>query len=215
MHRDSKPAFVVDSRNDVPLQADFKPGVKVLSRKPAPTVIAKKDPALDIEQLSVEDEDDDEGGANKEPDLTPEARLLKAQREREEKQRKYDEARERLFGSSSQRPNSGSTSSSLAPSGAQRGSRGRGKGRGIGEARDGNSRLGSSAGTKQRQLYDPNEAKPGSANAQKKDTYNPESGRSTPIEEQVIRQPRGPDGSGRGGHGFADRGRGGPSQLVE
>ncbi|XDG10626.1 hypothetical protein ABKA04_010241 [Annulohypoxylon sp. FPYF3050] len=70
------------SRSDPPLATSFKPTVKVLSRKP-------------LQDAGDLDEED----SNKPPQLTPEEIQAKQQREREEKQRRYDEARAKIFGS--------------------------------------------------------------------------------------------------------------------
>ena len=128
--------------------------------------------------------------------------MAKAQKEREEKQRKYEEARQRLFGSSE--PTSGSTSPRKSASPAPRGAIDRGRGRGRGNKEN---RPGSSSGNKNKQLFDPNYTpKPDSVYIQKRDPELSVSGPSTPGEESIIRSPRGPDGSGRGGFGFANRG---------
>ena len=181
--------YFVQSRNEVPLQSDFKPSVKLLSRKPTPTVIARKDPVSGLEKLIVEDEDDDELDAFKPKVLTMEERQAKAQKEREEKQRKYEEVRERLFGASN--PPSGSNSpGSVTPPKS-----GRGRGKGSKDSRPSSS----SGGGKGKQLYDPNyNAKPTSSYVQRQWNAN-----SRPDEDQIIRQPKAPDGSGRGGFGFA------------
>ena len=177
---------------------------------------ATKDVTSGIGALTIDEDDDNEDEGKKQPALTPEERALRAQHEREEKQRKYAEARERLFGASSSNSASGSKPPSPAPAGASRGSRGKGKARNGGEARTGDSRPGSSTGGKSRQLYDPSYTpKPDSIYVQKKDAQTSDSGRSTPVDELIIRQPKGPDGSGRGGHGFANRGRGRQMQLGE
>ncbi len=97
------------AKDTVPLKMEFKPAVKVLSRKPVPTIAkpppsssGTKDVASGVAQLRVnegESDNDDDDGTKKEQ-LSAEERRLKAQRDREEKQRRYEEARERLFGSS-------------------------------------------------------------------------------------------------------------------
>ncbi|KAI0387411.1 hypothetical protein F5Y04DRAFT_274264 [Hypomontagnella monticulosa] len=212
------------ARSDPPLATGFKPALKVLSRKPTAASSAR-----DL------DEDDD---AKKTPQLTPEEIQAKQQREREEKQRRYDEARAKIFGTSttggsgvvSSNPSSGaSTPGAVTPprSAEGRGPRGRGGrggGRGAGahrhnesrgdreRDRDSNQRPGSQSGGG-RELYDPNYApKPGFQLERRGNSNSSEGGvplprRSTPREEdQVIRAPRGPDGSGRGGFGFARRG---------
>ncbi|KAI0152025.1 hypothetical protein F4776DRAFT_10002 [Hypoxylon sp. NC0597] len=208
------------ARSDPPLATGFKPAVKVLSRKP-------------VLGNSAPDEDEQD---KKVPQLTPEEILAKQQREREEKQRRYDEARAKIFGTGagagsglgSSNPSSGtSTPGAVTPprSADGRGPRGRGRGRGGGggghrhnESRgerdrdkDSNQRPSSQSGG--RELYDPNYSpKPGFQLERRGNNYNSDGGaplsrRSTPREEdQVIRAPRGPDGSGRGGFGFAKRG---------
>ncbi|KAI1761524.1 hypothetical protein GGR53DRAFT_22156 [Hypoxylon sp. FL1150] len=200
------------ARSDPPLATGFKPAVKLLSRKPAGAA-----------------NDNDEDDTPKAPQLTPEEIQAKQQREREEKQRRYDEARAKIFGASD--PSSGtSTPGAVTPprSADGRGPRGRGNrgGRGGGgggrhqrndsrgdRGRDGNSnnnggygpqRPNSQPGGGGRELYDPNyAARPGFQSR-----GNSADRRPTPREEdqQVIRSPRGPDGSGRGGFGFAKRG---------
>lgn len=156
-----------------------------------------------LEQLTIEDEDDEEDDSKQKP-MTMEERQLKALKEREEKQRKYEEVRERLFGTSE--PSSGIISSGTVtpPNARAPGDRGRGKGK-VGRE---NSRPSSGSANKTRQLYDPNyNDKPDSVYLQKREAQNSGSRPSTPAaEEGIIRSPRGPDGSGRGGFGFANRG---------
>jgi hypothetical protein len=159
--------------------------------------------------------------------LTPEEIRAKQQREREEKQRRYDEVRAKIFGESA--PSSGASSpGTVTPPRSSSGTgyqnqRGRGRGRGgRGTQPSGRSqqqhqspqqqqfaedvrRPGS--GFEPRGLYDPNaSAKPGRRGFDSA----PGSGRTSPREQDAarpaIRAPRGPDGSGRGGFGFARRG---------
>ncbi|KAL8931836.1 MAG: hypothetical protein Q9211_006705 [Gyalolechia sp. 1 TL-2023] len=193
--------YFLTSRTEVPLKSEFKPAMKVLSRKPA---TAKTD--LGVGQLSLDndDPDEDEDGA-KERVLTAEERQLKAQQERGEKQKKYEEARQRLFGvgNSSTQKSSGNTTPPRQ--------RTTGEFRGMSKSRgtpDGRHLVPSgSGGGPPRQLYDPNhKTNSESTHSQMKDKTPTPSGRSTPIEQQPIRPPRGPDGSGRGGFGFAPRG---------
>ncbi|KAI2472096.1 hypothetical protein F4781DRAFT_29663 [Annulohypoxylon bovei var. microspora] len=196
------------SRSDPPLATGFKPAVKVLSRKPL------------LDNADADEEDD-----KKAPQLTPEEMQAKQQRERDEKQRRYDEARAKIFGSN--QSSGTSTPGAVTPprSADGRGPRGRGRGGrgGRGEhrrndsrgdrdrERDNNQRPVSQSGGG-RELYDPNySAKPGLQPERRGNNYNNDGGaplsrRSTPQEEQAIRAPRGPDGSGRGGFGFAKRG---------
>ncbi|KAI0889410.1 uncharacterized protein GGS22DRAFT_70783 [Annulohypoxylon maeteangense] len=200
------------SRSDPPLATGFKPAVKVLSRKP-------------LQDAGDLDEED----GKKTPQLTPEEIQAKQQRERDEKQRRYDEARAKIFGSN--QSSGTSTPGAVTPprSADGRGPRGRGRGgRGGGgghrhnesrgdrdreRERDNTQRPSSqSGGGSGRELYDPNcSPKPGFQVERRGNNYNNDGGaplsrRPTPQEEQVIRAPRGPDGSGRGGFGFAKRG---------
>ncbi|EEY18774.1 conserved hypothetical protein [Verticillium alfalfae VaMs.102] len=94
----------VEATSNVPLASTFKPQVKVLSRKPPPTVARRVDPVTGaISQLSIRDDDDDDdeaGGRAKAVQPTPEEIRARQQREREEKQKRYDEARAKIFGES-------------------------------------------------------------------------------------------------------------------
>ncbi|KAI1107595.1 hypothetical protein F4804DRAFT_104758 [Jackrogersella minutella] len=203
------------ARSDPPLATGFKPAVKVLSRKP-------------VQDHGGDDSDEDK----KAPQLTPEEIQAKQQRELEDKQRRYDEARAKIFGTTTgSNPSSGtSTPGAVTPprSADGRGPRGRGRGgrggAGVGVGGGGGHRYNESRGDRDNnprpssqsgggQLYDPNyAAKPGVQPERRGNNYNNDGGaplfrRPTPREEdQVIRAPRGPDGSGRGGFGFAKRG---------
>lgn len=192
--------FFLSTRTEVPLKSEFKPAMKVLSRKPAAT-----GGALGAGQLLLDNDDqDDDEDVGKSRALTAEERQLKAQQEREEKQKKYEEARQRLFGvsDSSASRSPGNTTPPRQGSGASRGSS---KARGTRDTRHPASSGNDTSAP--RQLFDPSEsAKPESAHLHKKDHTPFVSGRSTPIEQQPIRTPRGPDGSGRGGFGFVPRG---------
>ncbi|KAG7131511.1 hypothetical protein HYQ45_009890 [Verticillium longisporum] len=191
----------VEATSNVPLASTFKPQVKVLSRKPPPTMARRVDPVTGaISQLSVRDDDDDDeaGGRAKAVQLTPEEIRARQQREREEKQKRYDEARAKIFGESN--PSSGATSPAGAGTvtpprpdarGGQRGGRGHDGGR-----RPGSRPETPRSGAETRELYDPNFApKPGNSPKDLQEQPRP-----------AIRAPRGPDGSGRGGFGFARRG---------
>ncbi|MCJ1479567.1 hypothetical protein MMC13_008253 [Lambiella insularis] len=190
--------YFVETRNDVPLKSDFKSTVKVLSRKPAPTVMARTDPVTGLEKLTIEDNDDDNEDETTKKTLTMEERQLKAQKEREEKQKRYEEAREKLFGASE--PTSSVTSpGSVTVPPARGGDKTRGKSKTGRE-----SRPSSSTGNKTRQLFDPNyTAKPDSIYVQKQEAQALTSRPLTPVHESVIRLPRGPDGT----KGFAGRGK--------
>lgn len=182
----------------MPLKQEFKPALKVLSRKP---VVQRIDPVTGLAKMTLDDDDDEEEQKKDQP--TPEELRLKAQREREEKQRRYDEARARILGS----PSGSSTPRTATPP-MEDGRPNRGKGRSRGGDRGGdrqeNRRPASQSGTKE--LFDPNYT-PKPVTLQRRNGDSSHSGRSTSRdEEQVIRAPRGPDGSGRGGFGFANRG---------
>ncbi|KAL2168291.1 hypothetical protein VTG60DRAFT_210 [Thermothelomyces hinnuleus] len=222
------PPFLPTMADQVPLTMPFKPPIKVLSRKPAPQVLAKRDPVTALEQLTLKEDEDDEGEEKKQPQESPEEIRKRQQRELEEKQRRYEEARAKIFGDSN--PSSGQSSprTGTPPSGGgegRQGHRGRGRGRG-GRGRDqdnsrqdrrqqNNQRQNSQQQNNQqpgatRELFDPGYSPKPGFNIQKRgDSYSQSGTRSNiPREEdQVIRAPRGPDGSGRGGFGFARRGR--------
>ncbi|MCJ1284729.1 hypothetical protein MMC26_004065 [Xylographa opegraphella] len=194
--------YFVETRNDVPLKTEFKPAVKVLSRKPAPNFIARTDPVSGLEQLTIEDDDDDDDDEGKQKTLTMEERQLKAQKEREEKQKKYEEVRERLFGASESSSAVNSTGAVTPPTARATGDRSRGKNKPSREPRPSSSNSG-----KSRQLFDPNyNAKPDSIYVQKKEGHLSGSRPLPRAEEPILRTPKGPDGSGRGGFGFAMRG---------
>ncbi|KAH0424119.1 hypothetical protein CcaCcLH18_11764 [Colletotrichum camelliae] len=123
------PLHFIDSQPSVPMATGFKPQVKVLSRKPAPQMIARRDPVTGLSQLSLADDDDDKT-AEKKPQLTPEEIRARQQRELEEKQRRYEEARAKIFGESN--PSSGASSPGTVtpPRGPGDGGRGSQRGRG-------------------------------------------------------------------------------------
>lgn len=177
----------------------------MLSRKPTPTLVKRFDPVTGLEKVTLDDGEDEV--EVRPAQLSPEELKQKTQRDREEKQRRYDEARARILGTPS--ASGGSTPGAVTPpteeGGRSRGGKGRGRGGGggaIGENRRPDSQSGS------KELFDPNYTpKPGGVSIQKRNGEGSRSGRSTPREEeQIIRAPKGPDGSGRGGFGFARRG---------
>lgn len=208
-----------------PLATPFKPAVKLLSRKPAPKSVLQKDPVTGLEKLVLVD-DDDEEAPKYQP--TPDEIRQRQQRELEEKQRRYNEARAKIFGGSSSGPSTGqATSGTVTPpgEGGRHNYRGRGRGGrgGGGDHRNNNSNARQEdqarrapttqqpatqqpAGT--RELYDPSYAPKPAFNVQRRGgDASPQSGSrsGTPraAEDQIIRAPRGPDGSGRGGFAFA------------
>jgi hypothetical protein len=192
----------------------FKPAMKVLSRKPAPQMIAKRDPVTGLQQMTLQDDDDDEESAVQE---TPEERKARQQRERDEKERRYAEARAKIFGEPKSGPPSGQSSPGnlTPPPGGEGRQNYRGRGRGRGGNRGGIQTLARADSQEkrpgQRELFDPSYApKPGFALQKRGEEASSQPGRSTTpkTEDQVVRAPRGPDGSGRGGFGFARRGGG-------
>ncbi|KAJ5183588.1 hypothetical protein N7492_001204 [Penicillium capsulatum] len=202
----------VETRAEVPLKQDFKPAVTLLSRRPQ---IATRQPASvdaatsGVGQLGLDCEDGDSDGDNKPPEPTPEERQAIALKNREEKQRKYEEVRERLFGSPSA-TNSGTSSpgSTTPPRQHQSGeSRGKGKGRGGPNSRE--KRDSSSASSKSRHLYDPGSpAKGNGPHLQRRERQQGDRSDSDKQQniQQPTRNPRGPDASGRGGFRFGNRG---------
>lgn len=138
-----------------------------------------------IEGLSLDDDDDEEGTKKR---MSPEERMQKAQKDREEKQKAYEERRRQLFG----KEESSTTQKPTPKSGSPRN---QSRVKGANESRPSSA----ASNTKSRQLFDPNESmKPEALRMQKRDQPN---GLKEPI-----REPRAPDGSGRGGFGFAPRG---------
>ncbi|KAL6717905.1 hypothetical protein ACLMJK_003990 [Lecanora helva] len=186
---DPQDNFFLRTHDVVPLKSDFKPAMKVLSRKPKPTPAAGSDPSAAMGQLNIEDDDSDDDA--KKDTMTAQERQEKAAREREEKQKKYEEVRQKLFGDENA-PTSRSSSSAKKDNHSRNQSRNK-------TPRD--SRPSSSASNTNRQLYDPNDTgKQGNSSVLKKEI------KPTPDEIQPIRTPRNPDNSGRGGFGFAPRG---------
>lgn len=177
--------------------------MKVLARKPQPKIASRADAADVQSKLILEDDDDSEEEHRKKAAQEYEERKARAIREREEKERRYQEVRAKLFGTdgSSSRPPSATPNES----GSRNSSRGKGRGGKQNHSRGSGSNDQSPArpGSQRKQLYDPNYTeKPTSAYVQRR-AAGDSSGRSTPIEEKPIRTPRGPDSSGKAGFGFA------------
>lgn len=148
--------------------------MKVLSRKPE-----------GIDGLSLDD-DDEEDGPKKQ--MTIEERAQKAQKDREEKQKAYEERRRQLFGKDE-------ASTAQKPTPRTGSPRNQSSAKGVNGSRPSSAM----SNTKSRQLFDPNESvKPDALRTQKQEMP------AKPIEP--IREPRAPDGSGRGGFGFTQRG---------
>ncbi|KAJ5089448.1 hypothetical protein N7532_008132 [Penicillium argentinense] len=202
----------VEARSEVPLKQEFKPTVTLLSRRPQ---IATRQTsssgdvdsaAIGVGQLGLDDGDSDEE-ANKPPEPTPEERQAIALKNLEEKQRKYEEVRERLFGSPSATTSGNSSPGSTTPPRQPQSGEGRGKGKGRGGGRE--KRDSSTASSRSKNLYDPsNTTRLNGSHPQRRERQ--QSNQNTPDKQsapqQPSRTPRGPDGSGRGGYGFGNRG---------
>ena len=187
---DPQDNYFLRTRDVVPLKSDFKPAMKVLSRKPKANTAAPTDTSLGLGQLGIEDDEDSDDDEKKNT-MTPQERQEKAAKDREEKQKKYEEVRQKLFGADGT-----SSPNSAAPSKKSGSPRNQSRNK---TAKD--SRPSSSASNRTRQLYDPNDAgKLGTSSVLKNET------KAAPNEIQPIRNPRNPDDSGRGGFGFAPRG---------
>ncbi|KAJ4404866.1 hypothetical protein N0V91_005602 [Didymella pomorum] len=185
---------------DPPIQPTFKPAVTVLARKPTPQVLSRNGMA----GLSLEDDEDSEEERQKKAAADFEERKIRAAKERAEKERKYAEARERIFGS----PAASGESRSNSPN---KPTRGKGKGRGGRDSQPRSSNEQSPAratAPSGRQLFDASYTpKPGSVYVQRREegSSRPGSRPETPnLQEKPIREPRGP--ARGGGPGFASRG---------
>ncbi|OSS45737.1 hypothetical protein B5807_09768 [Epicoccum nigrum] len=201
-----RPVFLQTS--NPPVLQPFKPAVTVLARKPTPQVLSRNG---GMAGLSLEDDDEDsEEERLKKAAADFEARKARAAKERAEKERKYAEARERIFGS----PAASEDSRSNSPSkrGGAKGPRG-GRGGRDSAPRSSNeqspARATAPAG---RLLFEPAYApKPSSLHGQRKEEGSgsrPGSRPGTPsVLEKPVREPRGPArGGSRGFGGFAGRG---------
>ncbi|KAH0844753.1 hypothetical protein AYO21_01927 [Fonsecaea monophora] len=238
--------YFLESRNIVPLRSEFKPPPILLSRKgPIIQTQSPRPPTAGLQDLSLNSSKNDSAGRESSEDeeevkareLTLAERQARAARDREEKQRKYEERRQELFGTSSASTtlsshqqgayNKSGTSSpgSSTPPGSRsatpnrgRGSRGGRRGAGgvggVAGNHNMNSRNQSRGGSQHRELYDPSYAsRPDSTYPQQRrewengvgSLHNPTGLPPLQHVQEPIRAPRGPDGSGRGGFGFAVR----------
>lgn len=156
--------------------------------------------------LNLDDDDDSEEERRKKAEADFEERKIRAQKERAEKERKYAEARERIFGSPAPSEDSRSNSPSKA-------TRGKGKARGTRDSqpRSSNEQSPARVAASNKQLYDPSyTAKPGSVFLQRKDAGDSRPG--TPSgQERPVRQPQGPAKDGARGFIWKGQGSSGPS----
>ncbi|KAI9890728.1 MAG: hypothetical protein M1814_003658 [Vezdaea aestivalis] len=199
----------LETQQNVPLQSDFKPALQVLSRKPAPKLASRSDGTPGAPRRTIEEEEDEEEERLRKVSApTPEELRTKAQREREEKQRKYDEARQRLFGTPVASPGN-STQQDPVPVRANtefKNVRNKPRSRGSKDGKQDNSQTGPSrtkppssknllkrpdAGSKK--LYDPNDGSSrGSAPSSFKDSATLIPDRGIKV-ELPTRQPKPPD----------------------
>jgi hypothetical protein len=168
----------------------------MLARKPTPQVLSRNMAGMDLE------DDDSEEERRKKAAADFDERKARAQKERAEKERKYVEARERIFGSPA-----ASAAADLRSNSPNKPTRGKGRGGRGGrdsQPRSSNEQSPARTAPPARQLFDPTYApKPGSIFIQKKDSAI--SRPSTPsTQEKPTRQPQGP--ARGGGRGFAPRG---------
>ena len=204
-----------------PVRSEFKPPPILLSRK-GPIKQSRRPPTDGINNLNLQCASSSDEEETDKKALTAEERKAQAAKEREEKQRKYEERRQELFGSagtanaatsvntnSSLNVSNGNSGSSTprnttpTPPGSRSATPNRSRGRGG--KRGGAPGLTKEAQQKrEKDLFDPSySAKPDSIYLQRREKGLPE---GTEGEVKPIRSPKGPDGSGRGGFGFAPRG---------
>ncbi|KAJ5532831.1 hypothetical protein N7494_009383 [Penicillium frequentans] len=211
----------VEARSDVPLKQDIKPAVTLLSRRPQIATRQSGSSGVNsatagLGQLGLDDDGDSDEEANKAPEPTFEERQAIALKNREDRQRKYEEARERLFGSPSANTSGNSSPGTTTPPRQQFGE-GRGKGKGRG-GRDQQKRDSSTGSSKSKHLYDPTTSarsngpplqrrdRPGDRSDSEKQSSPASPASPAPL--QPTRHPRGPDASGRGGFKFSRGARG-------
>ncbi|KAI5250496.1 hypothetical protein E4T43_00337 [Aureobasidium subglaciale] len=188
-------AYFLEAKGAAPLNSDFKPQVKLLSRRPTPQIANR------MAGLNLEDEDDSEEEERKRQESSLAERQRKAAEERKEKERKYAEVRERLFGSpdSSRDPSASRTSSARGDRNSRRGNRGRGNRTATPRDSQSNSPADQSPA---RTIYQPNQLFDPTYEQKPRSIASPRL--VVARDEQPVRQPRGPEG--RGGFGFAPRG---------
>ena len=202
-------------------RAEFKPPPILLSRK-GPAKAPKPPPpptttTISLDSLTLtqnESSSDEDEAAQKITTLAE--RQAQAAKDREVKQRKYEERRQEIFGSTpvvvAANANSGGSGASSPGDMTPPGSRsatpnrgGRGKGRRTTRPMSATAKDAQQKRDREKELYDPAcSVKPADA------VYISRRVNAAPEvkndEIRPIRAPTGPDGSGRGGMGFASRG---------
>lgn len=206
--------------------------MKLLSRRPTPA----RDPTTNMAGLSLNDDKEDEQEAIRRHQIEAEARMREGKRQLEEKQKAYEEARRRIFGEDKEdEGRQGQGQGRGANRGRGNRGNGRGRGRGgnrRGDGRDSDtsrSATSSRSATPSGATRDQHRPNPSSKSATPsgatRDQHRPTSSPKPPsiLQKQegapgqlpgaksdngqaAIREPRGPDGSGRGGFGFSRRG---------
>ncbi|TKA35942.1 hypothetical protein B0A54_12166 [Friedmanniomyces endolithicus] len=180
----------LETQGVVPLKQEFRPQVKLLSRKPQATILKKG--ATDA---TIDDGEDSEEEARKKQEAAMEERTRQAKIDREEKQRKYNEARERIMGSSA--PGSPMTGSRESSQGRDnRKPRVRVNGNRDSQPTSAAHSPTRNSGTETR-LFDPEDM---GRRLPKSNTPNPGA---------PMRQPRAPPSDHTSGEGFGFAGRGG------
>lgn len=190
------------ARDNVPLKSEFKPALKVLSRNPAPRMIERLDPATGISKLVLE-KDDEDNESKSQP--TAGELKLKAQRDREEKQKRYDAARARILGSKDSTSHENVLGNPLRSTDAVPAHRGNQKNKASVRSHNNHEdpRLATQT-TNKGLLYDPNHTSSAGVPALKRNGAGLRcAGREY---NTIIREPRGPNDSGESGCGFSKRG---------
>ncbi|KAK3672678.1 hypothetical protein LTR78_007490 [Recurvomyces mirabilis] len=190
-------SYWLESQGVVPNKHELKPQMKLLSRKPQP-MIAKRDPATGMADLTIDDGEDSEEERKKKAEADFEERKRKAQGEREDKLRRYAEARERIMGS---------TSTSTPATGSRESSQGRDNRKARG--RPSSNRNSQPTSTDQSPARINQQTASGQPLFDPEDTMrrSPMPKPNTPTLNGPTRQPRAPpsDHASRGGFGFAGR----------
>jgi hypothetical protein len=153
--------------------------------------------------LNLDDEDDSEEEERKRQVASLAERQRKAAEERKEKERKYAEVRERLFGSpdSSRDPSASRTPSARGDRNSRRGNRTKSNRDSTPRESQSNSPADQSPA---RSTYQPKQLFDHTYEQKPRILASPRPVASK--DDQPIRMPKGPDNSGRGGFGFAPRG---------
>ena len=217
-NQNSLPFFIHASSTEPPLKTNHKGQVQLLSRKPKEATKATTTPIVarreekvvndpNVMQMPEDEELDSEDEARIEQERVLKQRQDQARADREEKVKKYEETRRRIFGQADGSPDSNGGTPTMNANGRIRGGARGGRGGSRNDSRPTSAGQSPARGAAtQKQLFDPDVApRPGSSSAQRGPVQI--AGKS-----QIIQQPRGPNGSGRGGFDLAQRG--GKSEIT-